>query len=360
MKKKEIKRLILSIGILTIVCFAIISIAAAQIILFVNFPGETALTKKTSSLLPPAFANIPLTLTALSVLSLILAPIAGIAALKTYYTFHIEVGRIIDENKALYKRLTQMAEMNKLFEKNFKTIGKLSNGLAHEFNNLLTPIIGYTSKLKNAVSADDPNSVEIEKLYDESRRAMDIIQKFTLIGSTGQTLTYTALSLEQIMPRIAGVINIGKPDLIEVLEEYDLKGANIMGNQAQLVNALINIITNAYEAVLKAKADGKLEGPGHIWLGGKVIKSDGKQYARISVKDDGIGMDMKHIPQIFEPYYSIGQPGDNAGAGLISSKKAGLGLTIAKNILDQHYADIKVESEPGVGTNVIIDFPVSN
>jgi signal transduction histidine kinase len=140
------------------------------------------------------------------------------------------------------------------------------------------------------------------------------------------------------------MIRVGKPDHIAISEEYDLKGAVIMGNQAQIINVFINMLTNAYEAISGAAAEGR----GHIWLTGEIVGYGGRRYARIKVKDDGAGMDAGQLAQIYEPYFSARRGGGNAG----------LGLTVAKNILDQHSASINVESAPGGGAEFVIDFPV--
>jgi len=355
MKRRESKHYLILVCGFALIGVAMIGFAAIRLLyasVSPNAAGGVLVggAAPHTDLVFPGLTDIPHLTMALMVLTVILTPVAAAAVIWAFKTAYAEIAKISAENKKLAEQNRLYKEVNAKYEQNVKTIRTLANGLAHEFSNLLTPVLGYTNMLRTAIPADDPIREDIDNICNSSQHAINVLNKFASIGGGRKDYAYAPLELEPAVAQITQAMYVGKPENVRIHEDYDLKNAKIMGNKAQLKNALTNIFANSIEAITSrnAGAEGPDQAAGHIWIKGSVVRLHGKKFARVSIKDDGAGIDKKFVHQIFDPYYTTKQNADGAG----------LGLTIVKNIAEQHYAAINVESSRGRGTELTIDFPV--
>jgi PAS domain S-box-containing protein len=231
------------------------------------------------------------------------------------------------------------AEQQVLVNAKLASVGELVAGVAHEVNNPLTGVIGYAQLL--AERQDVPQSVkeDLQKIYEESQRTVKIVKN--LLGFARQykpeknlvdinELIERTLELEAYKMRTGNVglsTKLGT-DIPLILADY---------NQIQQV--LLNIMSNAQQAMAETKRKGKIT----------VTTDVVEDYVRISVADNGPGISPENITIIFDPFFTT-KP---AGSG------SGLGLSVCHGIIAEHGGNIYAESTPGKGTTFTIELPIA-
>jgi len=246
---------------------------------------------------------------------------------------------------ALQAEKDQMAvELRKA--RRMETIAALSGGIAHDYNNLLTAIIGNISLVLSLI---DPDS-EVAKLLGNAHRASlvakELTQRLITFSRGGSPIK------ESVYPA----------PLIKTAIEFTLSGSNvrcefilpdnlvsIAVDKTQVGQALHNIVLNALEAMPRG---GTLKvSAGNIEIDDRLPDLPSGTYIEIAIVDQGVGIRPEDLEKIFDPYFSTKAPGTEKGTGL--------GLSIAYSIIKNHDGDIKVRSYFGQGTQVCIYLPES-
>jgi two-component system, NtrC family, sensor kinase len=234
----------------------------------------------------------------------------------------------------IYRDITELRELEQqiIHAEKLATLGQLAAGVVHELNNPLTSICVYSDYLLKKHQAQNADGGDIEKLRRIAGSA-DRMLKFTR-----DLVTYARPSSERpVALNVADIVEQAVVFCAHVLEECGGKiehafepGAPIVyGVKGQLVQVLINLITNACHAMPL--------GAGRIRFETRSMR-DGHLSLRIS--DNGRGIPEEHQKQIFEPFFTTKSEGQGTG----------LGLSIVRNIIEQHRGEIKVSSEVGNGT----------
>ncbi|OPX96431.1 MAG: Blue-light-activated protein [Syntrophorhabdus sp. PtaB.Bin006] len=254
------------------------------------------------------------------------------------------IGTLLDISKeqALEHQLRQAQKM--------EAIGQLAGGVAHDFNNILTAVIGYANLLKIKVGQDDPVGVYVDHILSSSEKAA---------GLTQSLLAFSRKQLIKPEPqRVNRIVQESEKLLKRLLtEDIDLKimlsaeDPTILCDVTQLHQVLLNLSTNARDAmpgggtltIRTATADA---GKDFVMANGK--KGSGK-YALISFTDTGHGMDQRTTDQIFNPFFTTKETG----------KGTGLGLSIVYGVVEQHNGHIDVRSTVNKGTTFNLYFPIT-
>jgi PAS domain S-box-containing protein len=229
-----------------------------------------------------------------------------------------------------------------------ESIGQLAGGVAHDFNNILSAIMGYGEILKMKIDRDDPRKVYVEHILASSEKAA---------GLTQSLLAFSRKQMIELKPHNVNTLIKTTEKLLRRLLTEDIEmeiiskntDVTIMADKTQIDQVLMNLTTNAHDAMPKG---------GRFTIEIKRVKPDAEflqmheyietgEYALISVQDTGIGMDKKTIEQIYDPFFSTKEVG----------KGTGLGLSMVYGIIKQHKGFIDVYSEPGVGTTFYIYIP---
>lgn len=230
-----------------------------------------------------------------------------------------------------------------------ESVGKLAGGVAHEFNNLLTVIVGYGSFLQSALRGNDPLGIYVQRILTSAEKAADLVQGL-LAFSRKQTRNPMPVKLNAIIKEVESLL------LRVISEDTKLnvvltdKDPTLLADRSQICQILINLATNARDAM----PDG-----GVLTICTDVVETDSEfiktlgfgeygKYALISFSDTGVGMDKKISERIFEPFFTTKEVG----------KGTGLGLAIVYGLVRQHDGYINVYSEPGTGTTFKIYLPV--
>lgn len=232
-----------------------------------------------------------------------------------------------------------------------ETIGTLAGGIAHDFNNILTPIIGYTELALAALPADHPIQADLERVTKAAGRASDLVRQILMFS---RQLEQERITIE-LQPLIKEVLTLLRPSLpttIEIRQEIAPDCGPILADPAQFNQVLMNICTNAYQAM--EQTGGVLT----ISLTqvqqrdlDPALKStlDQSAYASLKVTDTGHGMDAATLDRAFEPFFTTRPPGQGTG----------LGLSVVHGIVKSHHGAILASSEMGRGTTFELYFPIA-
>ncbi|MBI1328796.1 MAG: response regulator [Alphaproteobacteria bacterium] len=238
---------------------------------------------------------------------------------------------------------TKFAQSQKM-----QAVGQLAGGVAHDFNNLLTVIIGNCEFLLMRHAAGDPSFKEINEIHQNALRAANLVKQL-LAFSRKQTLQPRVLALREAIGELGQLLKRLVGEGIEVNLDYGPDLWPVHADEAQLSNALINLVVNARDAMPKggtvtiAVANESTNAPAAL---GTAIMPAG-DYVRIEVRDTGTGIAKEHIGKIFDPFFTTKPVGQGTG----------LGLATVYGIVKQTGGFITVDSDIGKGTVFRIFLP---
>jgi PAS domain S-box-containing protein len=230
-----------------------------------------------------------------------------------------------------------------------EAIGQLAGGVAHDFNNILTTIIGYGDLLRMKMEKDSPLRVYVDQILSSSQRAAQVTHSL-LAFSRKQVIELKPYRVNTIIRGIERLLTRLLTEDIELgltLPEIDL---TILADITQIEQVLINLATNARDAMPRG---GRLAvSVEHIEMNEIFVKAHGYgepgYYACICVSDTGNGMNEEVLQKIFNPFFTTKEVG----------KGTGLGLSIVYGIIKQHNGYIGVTSERGKGTTFCVYLPI--
>jgi two-component system, cell cycle sensor histidine kinase and response regulator CckA len=251
----------------------------------------------------------------------------------------ILITRDMTDRKNLQAQLLQAQKM--------EAIGTLAGGVAHDFNNILTAIMGYSGFIQNKMPKADPLRTYLQEINNCASKAANVTRSL-LAFSRKQSMELQPCSSNMILRDIEKLLRRLVPedvDLTLALKEDVV----IMVDVTQIGQVLMNLISNAKDAMPKGGAL-HVETKG-TELGTEFGETHGfgapGQYVMISVTDTGCGMDEATQKKIFEPFFTTKEVG----------KGTGLGLSIVYGIIKQHNGYVTVSSQPGKGTTFDIYLP---
>ncbi len=259
----------------------------------------------------------------------------------------------ISEIEKIEEQLRQIQKM--------ETIGSLAGGLAHDFNNVLGGIIGLISLLRYQAEQDEFISKEtlildLDEIDKLCERAHQMINQLLTLSRKHE---YILIPLN-LNESINNVIKICKNTFDKVVNiqysEPDFKPM-INADPTQIEQVLLNLCVNSYHSMTFMRPDNTIIG-GTLELHLEQIQADfifctnhpeAKEikYWRLSVIDNGIGMNKNILSKIFEPFFTTKS----------KEKGTGLGLSMVYNIIQQHNGFLDIYSEEGIGTSINIYFP---
>ena len=232
-----------------------------------------------------------------------------------------------------------------------EAVGRLAAGVAHDFNNILTVILGNTSlQLRNPL-LDEKLSLSLHQVVMAAERATALTRQL-LAYSRRQIIQRRPLALNQTIEGTIGMLRrvIGEHIAIDLQLDPELPPA--FADASNVDQVVMNLALNARDAMTEG---------GKITFTTSVVEIDeevrsrrpgvqGLRFACLAVRDTGDGMDTATVNRIFEPFFTTKDPG----------KGTGMGLATVYGILRQHNGWVDVESEPGRGTTFRTYFPLSD
>ena len=252
--------------------------------------------------------------------------------------------RILDENER--ERLeNQLRQSQKL-----EAIGTLAGGIAHDFNNVLSAIMGYTELAQAGLSTGSQPTMELDNVMAAAARARDLVRQILSFSrQSGRELQQ--LELRPLINEALHMIRASIPTTIAIEEHLEGQDLRILADPVQIHQVLMNLCTNAYQAMEESGGTIRVSLTG-VKLGNGAdadyLGMDSGNYLLLTVSDNGPGMDQKTRERIFEPFFTTKEAG----------KGTGMGLSVAHGIVTAHHGAIKVESQPGLGAKFMVYLPV--
>ncbi|MRR58903.1 MAG: response regulator [Deltaproteobacteria bacterium] len=230
-----------------------------------------------------------------------------------------------------------------------EAIGQLAGGVAHEFNNIMTAIIGYGHLLVMKTEEQSQLRHFASQILTSAERASGLTRSL-LTFSRKQITNPHHVNVNETIEKIGKLLSRLIREDIEFRTELSTDRLTVLADDGQIEQVLMNLVTNARDAM---PGGGVLTiSTGMAELGADLVNAFGYgesgKCARISVTDTGIGMDGKTREKIFEPFFTTKEPG----------KGTGLGMAIVYGIIKQQKGFIKVSSNPGEGTVVNLYLPL--
>jgi len=224
------------------------------------------------------------------------------------------------------------------------TIGTISAVIAHEFNNLLTPIVSYSQVALNSLDSEKPDMGLVRKAltksYQSSTKAGRICA--SMLGLARGEASFGQVSVQTIVDETLIVLARDPQKDGIALRVQIQSGLTVEADPVQLEQVLLNLLINARHALLQGKG-------GSITIKAQDIEND---ETRIQVIDTGPGIPERLLPKIFQPFFTT-----KGTARKGEAKGTGLGLAICKEIVEHHDGRIEVQSEVGKGTTFSIYLP---
>lgn len=232
-----------------------------------------------------------------------------------------------------------------------EALGQLTGGLAHDFNNILTVIIGNLEGLRSELATLTPphdlGNEFVSPALTAARRGTELIRGL-MTFSRRQPLQAQAVEMNSAIDAICRLVKRSLPERIRLTHDQPGAPAWAMVDASQLENALVNLIMNARDAIDQA-------GVIHLSLRSEHLDVDqakrqgvtGGDFVRIDVRDSGCGMDAQTTSKIFEPFFTTKPVG----------KGTGLGMAMVYGYIKQSGGFVSVDSQPGQGTTVSLWFP---
>jgi len=217
-------------------------------------------------------------------------------------------------------------------------VGQLVSGIAHELNNPLTAIMGYGQLLLGQALAPEQYS-EASKVVQQAERARRIVKNLLYFARENEP-ERTRVDLNEIVERTLALRSY-ELRVENILVECDLAGdlPETMADPYQLQQVVLNLLTNAEQALLQERGQGKVKI--------KTRVADGHRIA-IEISDDGPGVPRGIASRIFDPFFTTKPPGVGTG----------LGLSIVYGIVKRHGGEVTFENQSGGGARFVVELPV--
>ena len=258
--------------------------------------------------------------------------------------------KIYEAYQNLEKQTSEQIKLERQLQQaqKMESIGRLAGGVAHDFNNVLSVIIGYSELLLNQIPPDDPVYGKIKAIYDAGSKASALTRQL-LAFSRKQLLERKVISLNTIIKDFLKIFAKIVGEDIVFTTYLSPESCTVEADPGQIEQILMNLIVNAKDAMPNG---------GEIIIETAVVQLDASyiekhmevkpgQYVLLSISDTGEGMDEDVKSKIFDPFFTTKEQG----------KGTGLGLATVYGIVKQHGGYIYVYSEKNKGTTFKIYLP---
>lgn len=245
----------------------------------------------------------------------------------------------------------RMLEARLRHSQRLESIGTLAGGIAHEFNNVLAPIMLYTDLALEDVPKESATRPKLERVMDLVQRAKGLSQQILVFGSKAGDAERVAVDFAPVIQEGLSLVRALVPATVEVRADIKHDLGLVLCDAAQIQQLVVNLCSNAFRSLAK--------GGGHIQIKVDSVAVDADfaekhprlsedTYVVLTVSDTGKGMDGATMERIFEPFFTTQEVG----------KGTGLGLSVVHGIVVDHDGDIIVSSKLGKGSTFSVYFPL--
>ena len=233
-----------------------------------------------------------------------------------------------------------------------ESLGTLAGGVAHEFNNVLQPILLYTELALQDVPSGSPAAKNLVQVLDLSRRASLLTRQILTFGRQEEHAEFCHCDIRGVVIEAVTMIRALLPATVDIRTTIGSDIGQVNCDPAQIKQLVVNLCNNAFHAL--GSRDGYIE----VSLREVLVTESSRissaklvpgEYVVLQVADTGRGMDEETLQHIFEPFFTTRSVGEGTG----------LGLSVVHGIVMRHDGDITVESKPGEGSRFRIYLPMA-
>ena len=260
----------------------------------------------------------------------------------------------INESAETLKGPGQLCSQCTLQQKVFQAqrteaLGTLAGGLAHDFNNLLGVILGFASIVRLRLAPSDPLLEFVKMIEQSAQRGSELTRQLLGLARQGKCES-VPIRIGEVLGRVVKIITSTFDRRIQIQTRTESGPLWVAANPAQLEQAILNLCINARDAmpeggVLALECSRVALARGDPSLPNRCLPGP---YARLTVRDTGIGMPPQLLGRIFDPFFTTKEPG----------RGSGLGLSMVYGMASSAGGFVQVESEVGVGSAFSIHLPL--
>ncbi len=260
----------------------------------------------------------------------------------------LSVGIDITKRRVAENEKERLTEQLRHAQK-MEAIGTLAGGIAHDFNNVLSPIIGYAEIIMGDSNPASENRRSAEEILKAGVRARDLVNQI-LTFSREKEQEKKPIKIQPVIREALKLLRASLPTSVDLNQSIKRNCGPILGDPTQIYQVVMNLCTNAYQAMQ--------DQGGLIEIHAREVQlteDDRPQfvelapgpYVRVSVSDNGPGIEREILERIFDPYFTTKR----------MKSGTGLGLSVVHGIVKGHSGAIKVYSEPGQGASFSVYLP---
>lgn len=248
---------------------------------------------------------------------------------------------IIKEKADLMEEINRQQQSLQHNER-LQQLGVMTSGIAHEFNNLMTPIMGQSLLLLEQLAdqEDTPLFDNALDIYEASEKARDILKGMSTMSKNNVNMSFRTLDIIELLRKTMALASMAKDTHVQQELVETAEPVFVSGNDQLLTQAFLNLFINGFQAMGK---EGKLR------VTMALESRSGMDYIRVEVKDTGPGIPANKLGQIYDPFYTTkGEHG------------TGLGLVICQKIVETHKGTIAAANHPDGGAVFTVRLPVQS
>lgn len=250
--------------------------------------------------------------------------------------------RKIKEMRDDFSRENNVLEEKLIRSERLALVGQMAAGYAHELNNSLTTMLGYTQLVHNAIRTNYPELKDllgrIATISNQTHRASQLTQSL-LDVSRKKTSQREPTDVTALVAQVLSYTEYrAHAQGLTVIKDFEPSLPRISVDPRKVEQVFLNLILNSFQAMAKG---------GTLSIAARQVKGDMGSQVEVAFADTGHGIAAEHIKEIFDPFFSTKD----------ENKGTGLGLFIARKIVESYQGSIEVRSEKGTGTTFTVSFP---